>query len=330
MTDPIWITEQEVVKLLDLNDAIQALEAGLKLEAEGRAANMVKTHINWGHNNLHAIGATFTGDGVVGTKTWAHTGGGTCPLLILFDSETGALKAIIEAFALGQMRTGGISGVATKWLAKEDADEMALIGTGKQALAQLAAVAAVRPLKRVRVFSPRAESRENFIARARQEFDTAYVNAKSVEEAVEGAGIITTVTRAEKPFLTAAMVAPGTHINAVGGIAPDRNEIATDILARSSQVVVDQLDSVKRLSAELQSYFNEKTWSMVQPISKFLAAGNKRQKSDDLTVFKAMGMGVSDLALGTEIYKRALQQNAGRPIPQPQKAKPRLWGKAKA
>src|SRR5260221_6197314 len=94
--------------------AIAALARGLALEAGGGAQNMVKTHALWdGHNTLHAIGATVPGAGFVGTKTWAHTEGGATPLLILFDSRDGSLKAVIEAFALGQLRTGRITGRAS-------------------------------------------------------------------------------------------------------------------------------------------------------------------------------------------------------------------------
>lgn len=98
----LWITEGDVVSLMHLGEAISSLEEGLKLEAAGEAANMVKTHAVWGgHNTLHAIGATFEGAGFVGTKTWGHTSGGATPLLILWDSVSGELKAVIEAFALG-------------------------------------------------------------------------------------------------------------------------------------------------------------------------------------------------------------------------------------
>src|SRR5436190_349793 len=83
MNDPIWISDAEVVELLDLREAIEALERGLRREAQGDACNMVKTHVAWGHNNLHAIGAVFPGDKLAGTKTWAHTEGGATPLLIL-------------------------------------------------------------------------------------------------------------------------------------------------------------------------------------------------------------------------------------------------------
>src|SRR6266852_6939077 len=115
MSEPIWISEQDVVSMMDIAEAIQALEKGLLAEAAGEASNMVKTHAEWGKGStLHAIGAVFPQAGFAGTKTWAHTEGGATPLLILFDSNNGALKAVIEAFALGQMRTASASGVASK------------------------------------------------------------------------------------------------------------------------------------------------------------------------------------------------------------------------
>src|SRR5207237_9652086 len=118
---------------------------------------------------LKAIGAVFANEQFAGTKTLAHTKGGATPLLILFDSESGALKAIIEAFALGQMRTASASGVATDLLAPKDADDFAIIGTGKQAITQVAAIIAVRPVKRLRVFGPNEERRERFVARVKEE-----------------------------------------------------------------------------------------------------------------------------------------------------------------
>ena len=85
---------------------------------------MIKTHVEWGGSTLHAIGAVFPKMGICGTKTWTHTAGGATPLLILFDSDNGSLQAVIEAFALGQMRTAAASGVATRWLARPDADSL--------------------------------------------------------------------------------------------------------------------------------------------------------------------------------------------------------------
>ena len=119
MSDGLWITEAEVVSLMALPEAIDALRDGLREEAAGRAVNMVKTYAIWDNGStLHAIGAVFDGWGTVGTKTWAHTAGGAMPLLILIDGANGQVQAIIEAFALGQMRTGGISGLGTGLMAR--------------------------------------------------------------------------------------------------------------------------------------------------------------------------------------------------------------------
>jgi ornithine cyclodeaminase/alanine dehydrogenase-like protein (mu-crystallin family) len=328
VSDPIWITEADVVAAISLPEAIPALEKGLALEAAGAARNMDKTHQIWGgHHTLHAIGAVMEGASIVGTKTWAHTAGGATPLVTLWNSDTGRLEAIIEAFALGQMRTGGISGVATARMAAESADELAIIGTGKQAITQAVAVASVRTLKRIRVFSPNPEHRLAFIARLEKLFPTLeLVDANSVAEAVKDAPIVTLVTRAREPILAAAMLAPGAHLNAVGAITPEREEFAQDVFDRTSAIAVDMVQSVKDLSAEFRKRFGDRDWSQVRPLSERVAAGAARPAGADITLFKAMGMGLSDLALGVEIHNRVRAGGGGRPFPHPKPVQPRLAG----
>jgi len=313
--------------MMGMGDAIDVLERGLLAEARGDAQNMVKTHVSWGKGStLHAIGAVFTKDGFVGTKTWAHTEGGATPLLILFDGGDGSLKAVIEAFALGQMRTGAATGVATRRLAAEGADELAIIGAGKQAAAQIAAVVAVRPIRRIRVFGRDEERRASAVARARQEFGVEVVAAGSIAEAAADAPIITVVTRATEPILFADMVSRGAHINAVGAITPERAEIARDTLGRCDQVVVDTIPSAQNLSRELIEYFGAAAsgWAPVKSLASVVASGQARHASDDLTLFKSLGMGISDLALGIELYHRAAQRGLGRALARPQKVAPRL------
>ena len=313
--------------MMSLGDAINALERGLFAEARGEARDMAKTHAKWGKGStLHAIGAVFAKDGFAGTKTWAHTEGGATPLLILFDSSDGSLKAVIEAFALGQMRTGGASAVATRWLAAEDADELAIVGTGKQAATQIAAVAAARPIRRIRVFGRNEERRAKLVAWARQEFGVEVVAANSIAEAVADAPIITAVTRATEPILFADMVGRGAHINAVGAITPERAEIARDLLERCDRVVVDSTPAAQKLSRELIEYFGAEAsgWAPVKSLSSVVAAGRPRAASDDLTLFKSLGMGISDLSLGIEVYHRAVQRGLGRGFAHPRKTAPRL------
>jgi alanine dehydrogenase len=327
---PRWITEAEVVGLMDLGHAIDALESGLRLQAQGRARNMSKTHVSWGHGEtLHAIGATFEGAGFAGTKTWAHTDGGATPLLVIWAAETGQLVAIIEAFALGQMRTGAMSGVATRWMALPNADTLALIGTGKQALPQLAAVALVRELKTVRVFGRESSRVGSFIETVEaQGFPFVVTAAATIAEATAGASIVTLVTRAREPFFVSAMAAWGTHVNAIGAITPEREEFGVDILRRAGLVCADDPQAARRLSKELSTFYggDEGAWAAVKPISEVIAGGRGRPAGCDLSVFKAMGMGISDMALGIEIYRQAVEKGLGRPIEAPHRAALRLRG----
>lgn len=325
MNDPLWISEAEVVDALGLPEAITALQSCLAMEAAGTARNMPKTHQIWGgHHTLHAIGAVVEGATTVGTKTWAHTAGGATPLVTLWSSDTGRLEAVIEAFALGQMRTGGISGVATDCMARKDADELAVIGTGKQAITQVAAVAAVRKLKVVRVFSPTPENRTRFIERLERLFPAIrLVEAMSVADAVKDAPIVTLVTRARTPILSAAMLVRGAHLNAVGAITPEREEFAQDVFDRASAIAVDMIESVSSLSAEFRKRFGAGDWSKVRLLSDIVADSSRREDAD-VTLFKAMGMGLSDLALGMEILKRVRAKGGGRVIAHPKPAQPRL------
>jgi ornithine cyclodeaminase len=326
--DPVWITEAEVAQSMDLQRAIAALEQGLILEAQGRARTMAKTHISWGDGNtLHSLGGSLEGARLVGVKSWAHTTGGACPLLLLWDSGTGSLRAVIEAFALGQLRTGSMSAVATRWMALPDASSMAVIGTGKQAMTQVAAVAAVRPLRSVRVFSPTPARRVAFVEElSAAGFDFEVIEAASVAAATADSQIVTLVTRAREPFLSAEMTLPGTHINAVGAVTPERQEFFPDVLASAGLIVTDEPAAARRLSRELTDYFAEDSagWQTVKPLSQIVAQARGRPAGCTLSLFKAMGMGAADVALGAEILREVLAKGGGRPLQHPVRVKLRM------
>ena len=322
----LWISESEVVSMMDIGGAIRALERGLIAEAQGTAHNMIKTHVEWDGSTLHAIGAVFPSMGLSGTKTWSHTKNGATPLLIIFDSNDGSLKAIIEAFAMGQMRTAAASGVATRWLAAPAADEFAMIGTGKQAITQVAAVMAVRPVRRIRVFGRDETRRKEFVARVKSEFEVEVVGSASVRDAIEGASIITVATRAADPIVTTDMVRTGAHINSVGAIVPSRAEIAQDVLPRCARIVTDSVSQAQKLSRELIEYLGKDSsgWSTVQPLSRIVADRASRSASENLTLFKALGVGISDLSLGIELYQKAIEDGLGYRFSSPQRVSPRL------
>src|SRR5437764_14537693 len=248
---PLWISETDVVQSIELRDAIDALTRGLLEEAAGSARNMEKTAAHWGKSsNMHAIGAVFEGANVFGTKTWGNTPeGGSTPLLILWNAITAKLWAIIEARALGQMRTGAMSAIATKWMSVRDADDLAIIGSGKQALTQVAAVAAVRPLRRIRVFSPTPVKRNAFADKLRSTFPGIEIKvADDAARATDGASIITLITRAREPILSSSMVARGAHGNAAGAITQERSEGSQHLFPRATLVAVGTGPGTSQLS----------------------------------------------------------------------------------
>jgi alanine dehydrogenase len=193
-------------------------------------------------------------------------------------------------------------------------------------MTQLAAIAAVRRLKRVRVFSPNPEHRAEFAVRAGNELDLRVEPAESAAAAVMDAPIVTVVTRARAPVITAAMIATGAHVNAVGAISPERAEFAADLLPRCGLIIADSVQQVRNLSRELIDTFgeDETQWARLKPLSQIVAARDARPRNADVTLFKAMGMGISDLSLGMEIYRRAVARSVGHKLAPTVRARPRL------
>ncbi len=327
---PIWVTEAEVVGLLDLPGAIDVLREGLPSEARGTAVSSSKAHASWGegagHAALHAVGGALFDEQLVGMKTWTHTPGGACPLLILFDAASGQLVGVIEAFALGQMRTAAMSGLATDLLARDDAQVLAIAGSGKQSLAQVAAVTAVRPIRQVVVWSRNADNATRFAESVTEELHVTAHTAPSAGALVEDADVITLATRATSPFLEASMPTAGCHINAIGAITPERAEFEPALLERADVVAVDSVGQARELASELQAAYgrSDERWGELRTLSDLLLRGARRPPTADITVFKALGLGLADVVLGGHVLQRAHSQSLGRPLDPPNRASPRL------
>lgn len=322
----LWMTEKDVVAAVSLNEAIEALAEMLQAEGRGEASNVEKTLGTWsGGSSMHALGAMSVTKGYVGFKTWANTPQGAAAVFSLFSAANGQLLSMMEAGALGQMRTAGISGLATRALAASDADDMAVIGTGVQSLMQVAAVVATRRLKRLRFYSRSAEKRAAFLKRARDALPFEVKEAASVEEAVRDAPIVTLITRAREPFLKAGMLMRGAHVNAAGAILPGNAEFDQDLFARATLVVVDSPVNTRKASTEFRQHFGEEPsgWQEVKSLGSVLAENGGRPEGADLTLFKPMGMGLSDLAVAVGAYERALASGTGTWMTRGQRSVPR-------
>ncbi len=314
MTAPIWIGERDVQ--LSLGQAIDLLRTAMQRQASGKARNMDKTHVQWDGGTMHAIGAVFTDSALLGVKTWAHTPKGATPLEILWDAETGKLLAVIEAFAMGQLRTAGMAGLATDCLASPDADVLAICGTGKQATAQVAAIHAVRPLRLARIHGRNEERRTAFAARVTKELGVRTETSDDVARTVADAPVVTLITRAKEPFLEADMPARGAHINAMGAITPERQEFEARLLDRCAIVATDSLEQAEHLAAELIEAWGD-DFSRARTMSEVVSEGRGRPAGADLTLFKSMGVGIADLALAEALYRLARERGTGTELPTP-------------
>jgi len=324
MSAPLWIGERDVQ--LDLTQAIALLREAMLRESRGQARNMEKTHVQWDGGTMHAIGAVFTDSALLGVKTWAHTPKGATPLEILWDAETGKLLAVIEAFAMGQLRTAGMAGLATDCLATQGADLLAIAGSGKQALAQVAAVRAVRPLRTVRIYGRNAERRAAFAERVTKDLGIAAETGDDVRRVVADAPIITLVTRAKEPFFAAGMPSRGAHINAMGAITPERQEFEPALLDRCAVVATDSVEAARGLASELIARWGE-DFSRVVPINQIVSSGQGRPAGADLTLFKSLGVGIADLALAESLYRLARERGVGTELPTPAPAPLSFRGK---
>lgn len=321
----LWISEHDVVAEMDLGRAIDELQAALSAEAAGRMLPMAKTMLRLpGGGTLHSLGAAT--EDLAGVKTWAHTPGGADPILLLLDARNGRLVAVVEAFALGQLRTAAAAAVATDRMAPAGARVLAVLGTGRQALPQVAAVAAVRRLEEVRVFSPTAAHREAFAGRLERDLGLRAVTAGSPAEAVSGAHVVTLVTRATSPVVTEAMVEEGMHMNSVGSIDLDRREFEPAILAMADLVVTDSMEQAMAQSSELRAFYgpDPSGWRPVQSLAGLVAAGDRRSDTARLSIFKGMGSGVEDLALGLQVLESVRRRSDPMAISRKERRLPRF------
>lgn len=310
----LFLTEREVKQLLPMQKAIELVRQSFVELADGTAQNLPRRRMQLRSGAVFHQMAGANQD-YFGTKYYVtHPKQGSHFLFTLFRATDGAPVATMEANELGQIRTGAASGVATDLLAREDASSVGLIGSGFQAKSQLHAVCSVRNIQRVRVFSRRVESRKRFVEDFR-EFEVGSIEpADTAERAVEGADIVITATYSREPVVADAAIASGTHINAMGSNAPDRRELAADTVRRADLIALDNREQAELEAGDLLLAYGGTRW----PTAQFceladLLSGKRtgRRSTRDLTIFKSVGLGTEDIAVGAWVYERAVSTGIG-------------------
>jgi ornithine cyclodeaminase/alanine dehydrogenase-like protein (mu-crystallin family) len=238
-------------------------------------------------------------------------------VVLLFEIRNGRLLAILDATSITAIRTAAVSALATKLLARADATDLALLGSGTQARTHLEAMQRVRPLRRVRVWSPHRENVDHFAKRETARMGMKIEPMPTAQAAVSGADLICTVTSAREAVLYGEWIRPGCHINAVGACTPAARELDTTAVVRS-KLFVDRRESTLNEAGDFLIPQHEgriDETHILGEIGELLTDRvSGRQSGRDITLFKSLGLAVEDLAAAWFIYTQALAQGRGRQI----------------
>jgi ornithine cyclodeaminase/alanine dehydrogenase-like protein (mu-crystallin family) len=311
----LLLNENEVRQVLTMDLALEAVEEGLRKMAQDEAQLMPRARVQADHAMLHTMAAAIKGMGVMGAKVYATSRrNGACFHFALFDGKTAALLCLMQADYLGQVRTGAASGVATRYMARPDATEVGLFGSGKQARTQLQAVCKVRRIRQVHVYS-RSEQRRTEFARELSELcRTEVLPATRPEIAVEKKDIIITATTSREPVFKGHWLAQGAHVNAVGSNFLNKAELDVTAIRRCAAVVVDSKDQARLEAGDFQQALEDGSlhWSNVRELGQVVVGRyTARKHPQDITLFKSLGIAIEDVAVAARVYAEARARGVG-------------------
>lgn len=322
------LSRHDVESLLTMDDALTAVEEGFRQLAKGNVAmpqRNATTIAN--HNGLHlAMPAHVSGEvdaltikivTVYGDNLTHYNLPTIQGVLLVHDARTGQVLALMDAEHLTAMRTGAASGVATKYLARPDAETVALFGAGALGPGQLAAVCAVRPIKRAYVITRSGEKDAAFCTELSQQLGIDVVSSRNVQEVVQESAIICTATNSPTPLFDGNWLRPGTHINAVGAYTAKMRELDTTTIRRS-RVFVDRHEAARAEAGDIcipitdgELVYDHIAGELGQVVTG-MATG--RRDDDEITLFKSVGLAMQDAVTAKQIYRTAVAHGVGTEV----------------
>lgn len=321
---PVRILDQaQVTALLPMADCVDLMEATLRTLSRGGAILPLRTMVRLPEgrgifgsmpsymNPPDAIGlkAITVIPGNEGTKYDSHQG-----VVLLFEAKHGSLVAILDASSITAIRTAAVSGAATRLLARPDAGDVAILGSGVQAETHLEAIAVARKLRRVRVWSRSAANGARFVEGARRRHSFPIEAVSTAEAAVRGADIICTVTAAKTPIVERAWIADGAHLNVVGASLASARECDSDTVA-AARVFADRRESLLAESGDFLIPKAEGRFGDDHLVGElgdvFEGKVPGRRSSKEITLFKSLGLAIEDLASAQFVATRAAERQVG-------------------
>ncbi len=317
------LNEQDVRSVLTMTELIEAMESALAAYSSGRTEQPLRTVLDVERQrSFFGVMPAFLPDApALGTKLVTVFGNNHAvglpshlATIVLLDPGTGKLLALLDGRFITEARTAAVSAVATRLLARSDAATLAIIGSGVQARSHLEAIGCVRPLERVTVWSPTAEHRDQFVREMRPETRAQLDASPSAEAAVAGADIIVLATSSRTPVVRRTWIADGAHICAVGACRPDQREME-GALVGAARVIVDSRTGAMAEAGDIVLGIAEGAFDAGHVAGELgeVASGRVegRQRREQITLFKSLGMAVEDVAAAHLAYQRARGRGLG-------------------
>jgi alanine dehydrogenase len=307
----LYLSEDDVQKLLAPTDAVEAVEASFARMAAGAVALAPRRRLQLAEGRLADMAASDLELGYAGVKTYAGFAEGAAFVVALFAADRPELVALIEADHLGRLRTGAASAVAAKHLARNGATSLGVFGCGTQAETQVRCIrAAVPAIERVVAY---CRTERNLLAFCKR---VGVEPAESNREAAEQ-DVVVTITTSRDPVLRGEWLRPGALVCAAGANNPAARELDNVVLERASFVCCDWKEQARIESADLIEPVQQGVldWLEVHQLHEVVAGELPgRQSQDDIVVFKSNGIASWDVAVAAAVVERARERGVGREL----------------
>ncbi|MFA6303719.1 MAG: ornithine cyclodeaminase family protein [Legionella sp.] len=309
------INSEQVRQSISMKEAISTMESAFLQLITGRVQLPLRTPIEISKQNALnlTMPAYLEQDDALGLKVvsvFPNNSAKKLPtingLIILLDAQTGMPKALMEAGYLTTLRTGAVSGLASLYFSHENSSHLAIIGSGSQAMMQLEAVSAVRPINQISIWSRNKDNAKEFAIKITGNYEVRCCD--TVSQAVKDADIICTATSSSEPLIDLQDLQPHAHINAIGSHNRHMREISNDVLDKAI-VIVDQLEAALAEAGEIIAaidahQLNKKS---IIEIGEWLTHKNV-DYTQCLTLFKSVGLAIQDISVAERVYQNAINQ----------------------
>lgn len=319
---PVFISSEVAAEVFRWNEAIAAIQSAYQLPTPD-AANPPRTVATAEKAWLRTLPAMPTGCRYFGAKLMGLALSADQPaveyVIVLFDRTTSGIAAFVDGAQVTAYRTAATSAAAVDKLAPAVPARLAVLGSGLEASMHTRAIAAVRPISEITVFSPTPARREQFAELIGKELGVPVHAAEDAKKATQGATIVLAAARSygEKPILHGDWLDNGTLIVSIGSTVPQQREVDVSVIEKAATIVCDRMDEVTSETGDMLAATKAGIAfaGKCRSLHSLMAEGHMPFKPADILLYKSVGSGLQDIVVAAMILERAL--SSGRAIPLP-------------